>query len=64
MGSFWNIVLDVQKQLFLNEKFLSQVGDDGLYLWILQLLLVIVWWLDLQLPMQSVRIPLRWYNIM
>lgn len=30
MGPFWNTVLDVQKQLFLNEKFLSQVGDDVL----------------------------------
>ncbi|XP_071180493.1 stalled ribosome sensor GCN1-like [Mytilus edulis] len=30
MGPFWSVVLDAQKQLFINDKFLSQVGDDVL----------------------------------
>ena len=29
LGPFWAIVLDSQKQLLLNEKFLSSVGDGG-----------------------------------
>jgi len=28
--SFWNLVTDVDKQLFANDKFLSQASNDGI----------------------------------
>ena len=30
LGLFWNIILDGEKQLFTNDKFLSSASDDGL----------------------------------
>lgn len=31
LQSFWNVVLDVDKQLFLSEKYLSLASDDCKY---------------------------------
>ena len=29
LETFWNVVLDADKMIFTNEKFLSQASDDG-----------------------------------
>ena len=31
MGAFWNAILDSEKQLFTNDKFLSSASDESEY---------------------------------
>ena len=32
MGAFWNIVLDKNKQLFVNNKFLTSASENGKFI--------------------------------
>jgi hypothetical protein len=31
LDSLWSVVLDMDKQLFVSEKFLTVASDDGMY---------------------------------
>lgn len=31
LDSLWNVVLDMDRQLFVSEKFLTVASDDGMY---------------------------------